>query len=119
MSEQADASRLIEWINDPNRKHANIAFTEGPERQVAYAIEGLFGKTGFCAQCEAYAKERDELRRLLGQERDAFGRKETELIGERDRYKKALELMASPHYHAGARRQCNCSRNAKDALGND
>ena len=30
---------LIEWICDPNRKEAMYAFTEGPVRQVAYAIE--------------------------------------------------------------------------------
>jgi len=30
---------LIEWIRDPNRKEAVYAFTEGPMRQVAYAIE--------------------------------------------------------------------------------
>ncbi len=31
--------RLIEWIRDPNRKEAIHAFTEGPIRQVAYAVE--------------------------------------------------------------------------------
>ncbi len=30
---------LIEWIRDPNRKEAIHAFTEGPVRQVAYAVE--------------------------------------------------------------------------------
>jgi len=30
---------LIEWIRDPNRKDAIHAFTEGPVRQVAYAVE--------------------------------------------------------------------------------
>ncbi len=30
---------LIEWIRDPNRKEAVYAFTEGPVRQVAYAVE--------------------------------------------------------------------------------
>ena len=30
---------LIEWIRDPNRKEAEYAFTEGPVRQVAYAVE--------------------------------------------------------------------------------
>ncbi len=30
---------LIEWIRDPNRKEAMHAFTEGPVRQVAYAVE--------------------------------------------------------------------------------
>ncbi len=32
-------SWLIEWICDPNRKKAIHAFTEGPVRQVAYAVE--------------------------------------------------------------------------------
>ena len=35
----ADAKRLIEWIHDENRQPANTAFTEGPERLVAYAVE--------------------------------------------------------------------------------
>lgn len=30
---------LIEWIRDPNRKEAIHAFTEGPVRQVAHAVE--------------------------------------------------------------------------------
>ena len=30
---------LIEWVCDPNRKDAIHAFTEGPVRQVAYAVE--------------------------------------------------------------------------------
>lgn len=30
---------LIEWIRDTNRKEAIHAFTEGPVRQVAYAVE--------------------------------------------------------------------------------
>lgn len=30
---------LIEWIRDPNRQEAVHAFTEGPVRQVAYAVE--------------------------------------------------------------------------------
>jgi hypothetical protein len=30
---------LIEWIRNPNRKEAMHAFTEGPVRQVAYAVE--------------------------------------------------------------------------------
>lgn len=32
-------TRLIEWVNDPKRKEAVFAFTEGPARQLAYAIE--------------------------------------------------------------------------------
>lgn len=41
VNEYAKASLLIDWINDPKRKEAIHAFTEGPERQVAYAIERL------------------------------------------------------------------------------
>lgn len=35
----ASADRLIAWIKSNPRKPANLAFTEGPDRQVAYAIE--------------------------------------------------------------------------------
>lgn len=37
----ADAERVCAWIRDKKRKPANIAFTEGPERQIAYAVEEL------------------------------------------------------------------------------
>lgn len=39
VNEYARAALLVEWINNPKRKSAVHAFTEGPERQVAYAIE--------------------------------------------------------------------------------
>lgn len=35
----ADAARVVRWIRDPKRAPAAAAFTEGPERQVAYAVE--------------------------------------------------------------------------------
>jgi len=35
----ADAARVLEWMRTPNRKPANLAFTDGPERQAAYWIE--------------------------------------------------------------------------------
>ena len=38
----ADAGRLIAWIQSSDRKPANTAFTEGPDRQVAYAVEWIF-----------------------------------------------------------------------------
>lgn len=38
VNEHADAKRLIDWLSDPHHKPANLAFTEGPERQVAYAL---------------------------------------------------------------------------------
>lgn len=34
-----DTERLLSWLNDPNRKPANVAFTAGEERQVAYWME--------------------------------------------------------------------------------
>lgn len=39
VNEYARAALLVEWINNPKRKSAVHAFTEGPERQVAYAVE--------------------------------------------------------------------------------
>lgn len=39
VNEHANAKRVLEWINDPHRKRAVLSFTEGPERQVAYAAE--------------------------------------------------------------------------------
>lgn len=38
------AGRMILWITDKKRKPAVTAFTEGPERRVAYAIEERYGK---------------------------------------------------------------------------
>lgn len=35
----ADAGRVLEWMRTPDRKPANLAFTDGPERQAAYWIE--------------------------------------------------------------------------------
>lgn len=34
-----DTERILSWLNDPNRKPANLAFTAGEERQVAYWME--------------------------------------------------------------------------------
>lgn len=34
-----DTERLLSWLNDPNRKPANLSFTAGEERQVAYWME--------------------------------------------------------------------------------
>ena len=34
-----DAIRVIEWIDNPDRKRANEAFTAGLERQIAYRFE--------------------------------------------------------------------------------
>lgn len=35
----AAADRVIAWMRDPERKPANIQFTAGSERQIAYAFE--------------------------------------------------------------------------------
>lgn len=32
-------NRLIAWLRSSPRKQANMAFTDGPLRQVAYAVE--------------------------------------------------------------------------------
>lgn len=37
----ADIRRVMAWLNDPARKRAVNAFTEGPERQIAYQFEVL------------------------------------------------------------------------------
>ena len=37
--QQCDTARVLEWMRTPNRKAAQFAFTEGPERQAAYWIE--------------------------------------------------------------------------------
>ena len=42
--EKADAERLVMWIRNPSRQRAVTAFTEGPERQVAYAVEDVINR---------------------------------------------------------------------------
>lgn len=42
VNEHANAQRLIAWMNDPHRKPAIIEFTEGPEKQIAYAFENAW-----------------------------------------------------------------------------
>ncbi len=37
----ADFKRVVEWIRNAKRKSAVTAFTEGPERQIAYAVEDV------------------------------------------------------------------------------
>lgn len=34
-----DVQRVMAWMHDPQRTLANLAFTEGPERQAAYLVE--------------------------------------------------------------------------------
>lgn len=38
-NEHANAYRVIEWMQDEKRKPACVAFTAGPERQIAYEFE--------------------------------------------------------------------------------
>jgi len=38
-AQRCDTARVLEWMRTPNRKAAQFAFTEGPERQAAYWIE--------------------------------------------------------------------------------
>lgn len=44
INEYADAERIVAWMSDPGRIPAMTAFREGPERQVAYAFEGMLSK---------------------------------------------------------------------------
>jgi len=37
----ANVERIIKWVQSRDRKPANIEFTEGPERQMAYVIEDI------------------------------------------------------------------------------
>ena len=37
--------RLMAWLKDPNRKPANTAFTDGPDRQTAYWMEMAMTQT--------------------------------------------------------------------------
>lgn len=38
---RADVERVVAWMAEPTRKPAPLAFTEGPERLIAYAVEDL------------------------------------------------------------------------------
>jgi hypothetical protein len=39
VNEYARVDGLVQWMRNPKRSSASSAFTEGPERQVAYAFE--------------------------------------------------------------------------------
>lgn len=41
-ADRVDAERVIAWIRNPSRGRANTSFTEGPDRQIAYAVEDAF-----------------------------------------------------------------------------
>lgn len=49
--ETASLPALLDWINNPNRKQALLSFTEGPERQIAYAVEDAI-RNAKCVPCE-------------------------------------------------------------------
>ena len=68
VNEYANAARLVAWIIDPQRKPAITAFTEGPERQVAYAVEGKI-KSLEEAVCNRLAEAAQVLTRLTSNAR--------------------------------------------------
>ncbi len=41
-AERVNTERIIAWIRNPHRGRANMSFTEGPDRQIAYAVEDAF-----------------------------------------------------------------------------
>lgn len=47
----ADVRRVLEWLDDPRRKLAVNAFTEGPERQLAYRFESMLQGEFICTKC--------------------------------------------------------------------
>lgn len=66
MTDTADASRVLAWMRDPNRKPAQLAFTEGPERQADYWIE--IAQSEPSAQQYTVAPLTDEMIELGGEE---------------------------------------------------
>lgn len=40
-AERVNTGRVIAWIRDPRRGRAHTSFTEGPDRQIAYAVEDV------------------------------------------------------------------------------
>lgn len=47
----ADVERIVAWASDPQRKRAVNAFTEGPERQIAYLLEMRLHGEFICRRC--------------------------------------------------------------------
>lgn len=47
----ADTRRIVAWLEDPRRKRAIHAFTDGPERQMAYRFEMLLRGEFICQRC--------------------------------------------------------------------
>ena len=60
----ASAERLIAWLKDRKRKPGIIAFTEGPERQVGYAVEAAMEETELKAKA-SYEHEMHLSRRIV------------------------------------------------------
>lgn len=47
----ADVRRVLDWLDEPRRKPAVNAFTEGPERQLAYRFESMLQGEFICTKC--------------------------------------------------------------------
>ena len=52
-AEKAHVQLLLDWIENHDRKPAELAFTQGPERRLAYALEPIL------AEAENYRLLRD------------------------------------------------------------
>lgn len=50
-NELANVERIVAWMNDPQRKRAVSAFTDSPERQLAYWIEMRLHGEFICRAC--------------------------------------------------------------------
>ncbi len=50
-SHLADVRSVLAWLRDPRRKPAFQAFTEGPERMLAYEFEKLQRGESICPRC--------------------------------------------------------------------
>lgn len=46
VNEYARASRIVEWLSQKTPNSAKLEFTEGPERQIGYAVENWIFKEG-------------------------------------------------------------------------
>lgn len=47
----SDTRRIAAWLDASTRKPAVLAFTEGPERQIAYRFEMLLRGEFICQRC--------------------------------------------------------------------
>jgi len=46
---QPEWALILQWLADPKRKPAHLAFTAGSTRQVAYSLEGPLGALALAA----------------------------------------------------------------------